>query len=187
MVDGLDAALLRLLEAEPRLSVVEAARRLRVARGTVQARLDRLHRTGVVANFGPVVDPAAIGFPVTAFVTLEIRQGAGYGALVRHLQTVPEVLEASTTSGQGDLLVRVVARSNADLQRVLDDVVSDPAVQRSSTVIALAQVLPLRTMPLVEAAANSASGSASGSASNTPVEPVARADQAGDGAGADRR
>ncbi len=153
MVDRLDAALVRLLHEEPRLPVVEAARRLGVARGTVQARLDRLERDGVVRGFGPDVDPAAVGYPVTAFVTLEIRQGGGYGALVEHLRGVPEVIEAMTTSGSGDLLVRVVARSNADLQRVLDDVVADPAVQRSSSVVALSQVLPARTGPLVEAAA----------------------------------
>jgi DNA-binding Lrp family transcriptional regulator len=152
VVDRLDASLLRLLAAQPRLSVVEAARQLGVARGTVQARLERLQRNGVIRGFGPVVEPAAVGFPVTAFMTLEIRQGGGYAELVQHLASIPEVLEATTTSGQGDLLVRVVARSNADLQRVIDDVVADPVVSRSSTVIALAHVLPLRTMPLVEAA-----------------------------------
>ena len=45
-MDELDATLLRLFSAEPRIGVLEASRRLGVARGTVQARLDKLSRAG---------------------------------------------------------------------------------------------------------------------------------------------
>ena len=69
-VDHLDAALIELLAAEPRVGVLEASRRLRVARGTVQARLERLQERGVITGYGPEVDPAALGYEVTAFVTL---------------------------------------------------------------------------------------------------------------------
>src|SRR5215213_7569313 len=90
-VDELDGRLIVLLAREPRIGVLEASRRLGVARGTVQARLDRLQSNGVIRGFGPQVDPAALGYPVTAFATLQIRQGQG--ADVRaHLATVPEVL-----------------------------------------------------------------------------------------------
>ncbi|MGH3326097.1 MAG: Lrp/AsnC family transcriptional regulator, partial [Streptomyces sp.] len=76
-IDQLDGRLLELLAEEPRIGVLEASRRLGVARGTVQARLDRLKTAGVIRGFGPDVDPAAIGYPVTAFATLEIQQGRG--------------------------------------------------------------------------------------------------------------
>jgi DNA-binding Lrp family transcriptional regulator len=155
-VDGLDADLLSLLETEPRISVLEMARRLGIARGTVQARLDRLQSGGVVRGFSPVVDTVALGFPVTAFCTLEIRQGGGHEVVAQHLETIPEVLEAHTITGPGDLLVRVVARSNADLQRVIDAVVADPAVLRTSTVIALQDRIPHRTILLVQAEARRA-------------------------------
>lgn len=151
-VDDLDVRLVDLFAAEPRIGVLEASRRLGVARGTVQARLDRLQRDGVVTGFGPEIDPAALGYDVTAFVTLEIVQGSGHDTVARHLATIPEVLEAHTISGAGDLMCRVVARSNADLQRVLDLVVADPAINRSSTTIALATQIPLRTLPLLRAA-----------------------------------
>ncbi len=49
-IDRLDAALIELLAAEPRVGVLEASRRLRVARGTVQARLDRLADRGVITG-----------------------------------------------------------------------------------------------------------------------------------------
>ena len=151
-VDELDVRLVDLFAADPRIGVLEASRQLGVARGTVQARLDRLQRDGVVTGFGPEIDPGALGYGVTAFVTLEIVQGSGHEAVARHLATIPEVLEAHTISGAGDLMCRVVARSNADLQRVLDLVVADPSINRSSTTIALATQIPLRTLPLLRAA-----------------------------------
>ena len=151
-MDALDATLLRLFAAEPRIGVLEASRRLEVARGTVQARLNRLAASGVVQGWGPDVSPEAIGYPVTAFLTLEIRQGLGHTTVAEHLATIPEVLEAYTITGAGDMWCRVVARSNADLQRVIDAVLSDAGIVRSSTVIALATQVPHRVLPLLDAA-----------------------------------
>ncbi|GAB3128075.1 Lrp/AsnC family transcriptional regulator [Streptomyces calidiresistens] len=150
-IDRLDGRLLELLDREPRIGVLEASRRLGVARGTVQARLDRLRGAGVIRGLGPDVDPAAIGYPVTAFATLEIRQGQG--PRVRdHLRAVPEVLELHTITGQGDMLCRLVARSTADLQRVIDRVVGFEGILRSSTAIVMENPVPLRVMPLVRRA-----------------------------------
>lgn len=152
-LDALDAQLIALLAAEPRVGVLEASRRLRVARGTVQARLDKLVARGVVRGFGPEIAPAALGFGVMAFVTLEIRQSGGHDPVAAHLGTIPEVLEAHTITGSGDLLCRIVARSNSDLQRVIDGIVAYDGIVRASTNIALAEQIPYRTLPLVAAAA----------------------------------
>ncbi|GAB3658530.1 Lrp/AsnC family transcriptional regulator [Nocardioides korecus] len=148
-MDQLDRNLLELFAAEPRVGVLEASRRLGVARGTVQARLDRLQATGVVTGWGPDLDPRAMGYPVTAFLTLEIRQGRGHDLVARHLAAIPEVIEAHTITGAGDMWCRVVARSNADLQRVIDAVLDDEGIVRSSTVIALATQVPHRVLPLL--------------------------------------
>jgi len=150
-IDELDAQLLALLAAEPRIGVLEASRRLGVARGTAQARLDRLVERGVIRGFGPDVDTEALGYGVTAFATLEIRQGRGQD-VIAHLARIPEVLEVHTITGAGDMLCRIVARSNADLQRVIDSVVDFAGIVRTSTVIALAAPVPYRVLPLVDLA-----------------------------------
>ena len=152
-LDELDARLVRLFTDEPSVGVLGASRRLGVARGTVQARLDRLTARGVIRSFAPTLDPGALGYPVTAFCTLEIRQGRGHHHVIEHLGRIPEVLEAHTITGSGDLLIRVVARDNADLQRVIDLVVDDSHVIRASTAISLATWIDYRTLPLVTAAA----------------------------------
>jgi DNA-binding Lrp family transcriptional regulator len=154
VIDQLDARLIGLLAAEPRIGVLECSRRLAVARGTVQARLDKLLARGVIRGLGPEVDPAALGFTVTAFITLEIRQSGGHDPVAAHLATIPEVLEAYTITGSGDLLCRIVARSNADLQRVIDQIVAYQGIERASTHIALAEQIRYRVLPLVATAAS---------------------------------
>ena len=155
MIDELDVRLIELLATEPRVGVLEASRRLGVARGTVQARIDRLQSRGVITGYGPDIDPAALGYSVTAFVTLEIRQAGGHDPIRDRLADIAEVLEAHTITGAGDMLCRVVARDNADLQRVIDAIVEVPGVVRTSTVIALAAPVDYRILPLARAAARS--------------------------------
>ena len=153
-LDALDARIVLLFAQEPKVGVLEASRRLGVARGTVQARLDRLESVGVITGWAPSLDPAALGFPVSAFATLEITQAprhgrGGHRPVAQHLEAIPEVLEAHTITGAADMMVRLVARSNADLQRVIDEVVASPHVVRASTVIVLATEIAPRVTPLV--------------------------------------
>ncbi|WP_100415583.1 Lrp/AsnC family transcriptional regulator [Mumia flava] len=157
-IDDLDGRIIALFLAEPKIGVLEASRRLHVARATVQSRLDRLTERGIITSWAPRIEPAALGYPVTAFLTLEVRQGEGRAPVAEDLAAIPEVLEACTITGSGDLWCRVVARSNADLQRVLDAVVTASGVVRVATVIALQTELPPRIGPLV-AAAESDTGS----------------------------
>jgi DNA-binding Lrp family transcriptional regulator len=158
LIDELDARLITLLTDEPRIGVLEASRRLGVARGTVQARLDRMADRGVITGYGPDIDPAAIGHAVTAFVTLELAQAGGRDQVADRLAGIDEILEAHTITGPGDVLCRVVARNNADLQRVIDAIVSADGVVRSSTLISLATQVPYRVLPLVRDVASASSG-----------------------------
>jgi DNA-binding Lrp family transcriptional regulator len=151
-MDALDGRLIDLFTREPRIGVLEASRRLGVARGTVQSRLDRLVERGVITGWGPELSTEALGYPVTGFLTLEIRQGSGHDTVAAHLAGIAEVIEAHTITGAGDMWARVVARSNADLQRVIDRVLNDPGIVRSSTVIALEEQVTYRVLPLAQAA-----------------------------------
>jgi DNA-binding Lrp family transcriptional regulator len=147
-IDELDARLIRALSETPRAGVMELARQLGVARGTVQARLDKLQRRGSITGFSPDVDLRALGYEVLAFVTLEIAQGR-LGDVIEHLASIPEVLEAHATTGPGDLHCRVVARTNEHLQHVINTVLAVPGIARTTTQIALTEQLRFRVLPLV--------------------------------------
>ncbi len=152
-IDRLDAVLIELLAGEPRVGALEASRRLGVAWHSTgppgpDARSRRDHR--VRARRGPK-DTQLRGHRVHK---LEIRQVGGHDPVAERLAAIPEVLEVHTTTGTGDMLCRVVALTNADLQRVLDAIVSAEGVVRSSTLISLATQVPYQVLPLVRAAAS---------------------------------
>jgi DNA-binding Lrp family transcriptional regulator len=159
--DALDVALLRELTERPKAGVLELSRRLGVARGTVQARLQRLEESGVVTGYGPDVDLTAAGFGVQAFVTLEIAQGA-LDDVRADLVAIPGVLEAHATTGTGDVLCRVAAESHGALQEILLQLGRSACVVRSTSVIALSELVPRRTLPLLASADTSVAPRAPG-------------------------
>jgi DNA-binding Lrp family transcriptional regulator len=154
-IDRLDARLLRALAESPRAGVMELARQLEVARGTVQARLEKLQQRGVIRGFAPEVDLRTIGYEVLAFVNLEIAQGR-LADVVEHLASIPEVLEVHSTTGLGDLHARVIARNNEHLQEVIGAILDVQGISRTTTQIALTEQLPLRILPIVDEAARAA-------------------------------
>ena len=148
-IDELDARLLLAISRTPRAGIMELARQLNVARGTVQARLDKLRQRGVVTGFDPDLHLATLGYDVTAFVTLEISQGR-LSDVVDHLIKIPEVTEAHSTTGPGDLHCRVVAHTNEHLQSVLNRILDVSGIDRVSTQIALTEQIRMRTLPIIE-------------------------------------
>ncbi len=135
-LDRLDRALISALRARPRASVTELARTVGAARNTVGARLTRLEDEGTITGYGPDVDARAAGYPVLAFVTLMIAQGA-HERTVAALAELPEVLEIHTITGRGDLLAKVVAATNDDLHGILQRIAAIPEVARTDTQLAL--------------------------------------------------
>ncbi|MEV5604596.1 Lrp/AsnC family transcriptional regulator [Streptomyces sp. NPDC052299] len=151
-LDRLDGRMLHLLRERPRAGLLEVARQLGVARGTLQARLDRLTASGVVTGYGPDIDVAALGHAVQAFTTFEVDQPARETIAAR-LRAVPQILEAHVVTGSGDIWCRIAGTSNQHVQQVIDHVLEVPGVRRSATVIALSAVIPYRVQPLVDAVA----------------------------------
>jgi DNA-binding Lrp family transcriptional regulator len=158
-IDELDARLIATLRANPRVGLLEVARRLGVARGTVQARIAKLERTGVVTGYGPEVDAAAMGYPITAFMLIELAQGRLEDA-VAAMASMPEVLEADAISGPQDLICRVVARDTEHLQLLVNRLLETPAIRRCTSYIVLSRQVPPRTGPLVAAAGGTQSAAA---------------------------
>ena len=119
-----------------RPNVLNLSRTTGQARNTVQARLDRLQASGVVRGYEPVIDLAALGYTVLAFTTLEISQGQER-PVIDGLARIPEVLETHKITGPGDLLCRIVARTNEHLHDVLEQVLALPGIARTTSALAL--------------------------------------------------
>ncbi len=153
-IDELDAALIRLLTDSPQLPVLECARRLGVARGTVISRLARLHERGVIEGIVPRIDPRGLGYALTAFCQVEIDQKVGHDKVATALaRAIPEIVDMYTVTGIADMQLRVVAHDADQLQSVLDRIALVPGVARTASSIAMRTHFSSRVLPLVEHAA----------------------------------
>lgn len=134
--DETDRALLALLAENARLPVADLARRLGIARTTVQARLDRLEARGVIAGYtlrkGPALRP-----PIRATVLVSIEPRSGPAVLAR-LKAMPEVETVHTTSGRVDLIVTLSAETTESLDETLDRIGEAKGVKGSESLIHLA-------------------------------------------------
>jgi DNA-binding Lrp family transcriptional regulator len=153
-IDELDGRLIKALRENPRVGLLEISRQVGVARGTVQARLSKLEQRGVVTGYGPEIEPAAMGYPILAFVLMDLTQGR-LAEAVEVIQRVPEVIEADAISGPHDLIARVVARDTEHLQEVVNQLVASDAIERSTSYIVMTRQVPQRVSPLVESAGGS--------------------------------
>jgi DNA-binding Lrp family transcriptional regulator len=132
----MDRTILGLLGADARMSVATLARRLKVARSTVQARLERLETTGIIAGYTLKLGEAARSARIRATILLTIEPRAQAGILQR-LKAVPEVETAHSTSGRFDLLLQVSAPGTAALDEVLDRIGQMQGVKSSESLIHL--------------------------------------------------
>lgn len=139
-MDDTDRALVAALTTDARVSVATLARRLRLARSTVQARLERLERSGAIAGYTVRLGEGARPDRIRATVLLSI-EPRSQTATVARLKVLAEVERVHTTSGRFDLLVLVAAGSTAALDGVLDAIGAIPGVRDTESLIHLSTKL----------------------------------------------
>ncbi len=135
-MDDLDRTILGLLGADARMSVATLARRLKVARSTVQARLERLETTGIIAGYTLKLGEEARAGRLRASVLLTIEPRA-QAAILTRLKSISEVERVFTTSGRFDLLMQIAAPNTQVLDQVLDQIGALTGVKSSESLIHL--------------------------------------------------
>ena len=135
-MDEMDRNIIGLLSADARMSVATLARRMKVARSTVQARLERLETSGVIAGYTLKLGEAARQGRLRASVLLTIEPRA-QAAIITRLKAIGEIEKVFTTSGRYDLLLQVAAPSTQVLDQVLDQIGALTGVVSSESLIHL--------------------------------------------------
>lgn len=137
-LDETDRRLIEALRADSRLPAATLARRLDVSRGTVQNRIDRLVKEGVILGFTlRLAEGAEAG--VKAIANLELR-GTDHREVARELRRSPEVTRIWSTNGRWDLVIEIAAPSLAALDAVLTRMRGIKSISHSETSILLAEM-----------------------------------------------
>jgi DNA-binding Lrp family transcriptional regulator len=135
-MDELDRNIVGLLGADARMSIATLARRLKVARSTIQARLERLESSGVIVGYTIKLGEQAREGRLRASVLLTVEPRAQANILTR-LKAISEVERVFTTSGRFDLLLQIAAPSTTRLDQVLDQIGAMTGVRSSESLIHL--------------------------------------------------
>ena len=135
-MDELDRNIVGLLGADARMSIATLARRLKVARSTIQARLERLETSGVIVGYTIKLGESAREGRLRASVLLTVEPRAQANILTR-LKAISEVERVFTTSGRFDLLLQIAAPSTMQLDQVLDQIGAMTGVRSSESLIHL--------------------------------------------------
>ena len=143
-MDKTDHDLLALLQENARLPVALLARRLGLARSTVQARLDRLETRGIIAGYALRLGAAAGRDLIRATVLIAIEPRATPAVLSR-LKNLPQVRAAHTASGRFDMVLEVAADSTKQLDETLDSIGEIDGVRSSESLIHLSTRIDRRS------------------------------------------
>jgi Lrp/AsnC family leucine-responsive transcriptional regulator len=118
-LDEIDWRILGELQGNARITFTELGRRVALTAPAVAERVRRLEEAGVVAAFRAELDPAAVGYPVTAFVRWTAA-GPDCSHLGEVAREIPEVVECHRITGETSYLLKVVARDVQHLERLID-------------------------------------------------------------------
>jgi DNA-binding Lrp family transcriptional regulator len=147
-VDEIDLRILRALSADPRATIVGLAEATGLARNTVHARVTRLETDGVLKSFERRIDPASLGFPLTAYIMVAVTQRK-LGDIAQALTDIPEVIEVHGLSGVTDLLVQIAARGADDLYRIAGRILGIDGVEKTTTGLVMRRLVEYRLGPLL--------------------------------------
>ncbi|HTC43728.1 MAG TPA: Lrp/AsnC family transcriptional regulator [Steroidobacteraceae bacterium] len=150
-LDAVDRKILTVLQADGSIANAELAQRAGLSESTCLRRVKLLERAGVIERYTAVLNPLKIGMTVSFVVriTLKGQTDRDLGSFEQAVCRVPEVVECYLTTGESDYLLRVVARSPADFERLHSKVLTKlPGVARVDSSFVLRPVVKQAGLPL---------------------------------------
>lgn len=152
-LDETDLALLALLQGDARLSVVELGERVGLSASPCLRRLRRLEEIGAVEAYRAVLDRAAVGLALTAFVELKVDRQArdNPDLLAERLVAIPQVVACHMISGAADFLLEIVVADLPAYERLLSErLLTLPMIADIRTSFSLRRIRSEGALPLPE-------------------------------------
>lgn len=141
MIDEIDRRIILRLQEDARLSNAALAEEVGLTVSTVHERVKKLERKGIIKGYVAVVDPAALGKPITAFIRLTVGAQADYVESKNKIEAVclaePDVLECHGLAGEDCYILKVRVAGPQALERLIERLRSQASISRSITSIAL--------------------------------------------------
>ncbi|GAA2726647.1 Lrp/AsnC family transcriptional regulator [Cellulomonas aerilata] len=140
-LDPLDEAILHELALDARSSYADIGAVVSLSAPAVKRRVDRLRETGVIRGFTVRLEPSALGWETEAYVELFCSGSTSPLTMRTAVERYPEVISASTVTGEVDLLLHLRARDMRHLERVVERLNAEPFVSRTRSTIVLSALV----------------------------------------------
>jgi Lrp/AsnC family transcriptional regulator len=150
-MDSFDLQILRELQADAEISMQELGEKVGLSHTPCWRRVKKLEEQGVIRRRVTLLDPERLQLAVNVFVqvSLGVQQEEALNAFEAAVQTIPEIVECYTVSGDRDFLLRVVVEDVTAYERLLKStLVHLPEVANMSSTFALRQVKYTTELPL---------------------------------------
>jgi Lrp/AsnC family transcriptional regulator for asnA, asnC and gidA len=137
-IDSLDRKILSMITHNARIPFLEVARECKVSGAAIHQRIQRLMNMGVIKGSEFIIDPTKIGYHTCAFMGVFLKKASLFDKVVKMLEEIPEVVECHYTTGEYAMFIKVFARSNEHLKRILHDNLQNiPGIASTETIISL--------------------------------------------------
>ncbi len=134
-LDELDEKILRMIVDNARIPFLEVARACGVSGAAIHQRVQKLAGLGVIKGSEFLLDAEKIGYETCAYVGIFLTSPSTFEYVVRELEKIPEVVECYYTTGQYDVLIKVFAKNNKDLLRIIHSELQPLGLSRTETLI----------------------------------------------------
>ena len=147
-IDSLDKKILSIVMQNARIPSKDVAVECGVSRAAVHQRIQRLIDMNVITGSGYHVDPKMLGYSTCTYIGIKLERGSMYRTVVPELEKIKEIVECHFTTGSYTMLVKLYARDNQHLMKLLNDQIQHiPGVTATETLISLEESLS-RELPI---------------------------------------
>jgi Lrp/AsnC family transcriptional regulator for asnA, asnC and gidA len=134
-LDELDEKILKMIVDNARIPFLEVARACNVSGAAIHQRVQKLTNLGVIKGSEYIIEAEKLGFETCAFTGIFLTSPSTFDYVVKELEKIPEVVECYYTTGQYDLLIKVYAKNNKDLLRIIHNELQPLGLSRTETLI----------------------------------------------------
>ncbi len=147
-IDNLDRNIIAALQLDARTPYAELGKRFSVSPATIHVRVEKLRQSGIISGTQAMVSAKQLGFDVCCFIGINLKSARDYGAALRRLEQLPEVVEAYYTTGHYNIFIKVMTRSIDELHSLLTTrIQAIDEIQSTETLLSLHNPISRQATP----------------------------------------
>ncbi|MGQ4892457.1 MAG: Lrp/AsnC family transcriptional regulator [Candidatus Njordarchaeia archaeon] len=147
-LDNIDQKILNILQVDANKSLDEMSKELKMSKSAIHYRIKKMQEKGIIRKFMALVDPVKVGCDILAISLIRAKFGPGYQKKVgEKLSKIKGIWGVYFLLGDIDFVVLIRAKNRDDLQRIINEFINTPEIERSSTHIILETI---KEDPIVE-------------------------------------